>query len=154
MNTGMLRRHIETCVLAAAVAVLSACGSAPAADERPPAAAATDTASASKPATKPATAPAADSAPTKVDMNAIFPPGPGRDLVLNNCQNCHTFVPIVILQMEEAAWTRNSVDHRERVTGLSDADFATLYDYLKVNFNPRRPVPALPQELLDTWTGY
>ena len=87
-------------------------------------------------------------------MNAIFPPGPGRDLVLNNCQNCHTFVPIVILQMEEAAWTRNSVDHRERVTGLSDADFATLYDYLKVNFNPRRPVPALPQELLDTWTGY
>lgn len=98
--------------------------------------------------------PDAKTVAAKVNLDEIFPPGDGRDLVLNNCQNCHTFVPIVILQMEEAAWTRNSVDHRERVTGLSDADFATLYDYLKVNFNPRRPVPALPQELLDTWTGY
>ena len=43
-----------------------------------------------------------------------LPAGSGRDLVLNNCQNCHTFVPIVILQMEEAAWTRNGVDHRPR----------------------------------------
>jgi hypothetical protein len=90
----------------------------------------------------------------RIDINAIFPAGPGRDLALNNCQNCHTFVPLVILQMDEAAWTRNSVDHRPRVTGLSDDDFKTLYDYLKANFNPSRPVPALPQELLDTWTGY
>ena len=92
-------------------------------------------------------------APMKIDMNAIFPPGPGRDLVLNNCQNCHTFVPIVVLQMEEAAWTRSSVDHRPRVSGLSDGEFKTLYDYLKANFNPAHPVPALPRELLDTWTG-
>ncbi len=89
----------------------------------------------------------------KIDMNAIFPAGAGRDLVMNNCQNCHTFVPIVVLQMEEAAWTRSSVDHRPRVTCLSDADFKTLYDYLKANFNPSHPVPALPQALLDTWTG-
>ena len=99
-------------------------------------------------------APAAPApAPLKIDMNAIFPPGPGRDLVLNNCQNCHTFVPIVVLQMEETAWTRSSVDHRPRVSGLSDEEFKTLYDYLKANFNPAHPVPALPRELLDTWTG-
>ena len=142
----MVRREFASWVLTVAVALLPACGPAPAADDRPSAPAAAPAA--------PAPAPAAASAPTRVDMHAIFPPGPGRDLVLNNCQNCHTFVPIVILQMEEAAWTRNSVDHRERVTGLSDGDFTTLYDYLKANFNPRRPVPALPQELLDTWTGY
>ena len=63
---------------------------------------------------------------SKVNMDEIFPPGEGRDLVLNNCQNCHTFVPIVVLQMEEEAWTRNSIDHRERVThaerrGVQDA---------------------------------
>jgi len=40
------------------------------------------------------------------------------------------------------------------IDGLSDQDFKTLYDYLKANFNPAHPVPALPQELLDTWTGY
>ena len=112
-------------------------------------------ASTAQPATPPAaTGDGPQGGPTKVNMDQIFPAGPGRDLVLNNCQNCHTFVPIVILQMEEPAWTRNSVDHRPRVTGLSDEEFKTLYDYLKANFNPQHPVPKLPQELLDTWTGY
>ena len=41
-----------------------------------------------------------------VDIDAIFPPGPGKDLVLNNCQNCHTWVPIVVLQMNEQEWDR------------------------------------------------
>ena len=94
----------------------------------------------------------ASAEPTKIDMDAIFPPGPGRDIVLNACQNCHTFVPIVVLQMNEAAWTRNSRDHRMRVSSMSDADFATAYEYLKKNFNPDRPVPKLPPELLASWT--
>lgn len=87
-------------------------------------------------------------------MDALFPQGEGRDLTLNNCQNCHTFVPIVILQMNEEEWTRSSVNHRERVPALSDDDFATLYTYLKANFNPSRPVPKLPKALLETWTTY
>lgn len=91
---------------------------------------------------------------SKVNMEEIFPAGAGRDLVLNNCQNCHTFVPIVILQMDEDAWTRSSLDHRGRVAGLSDDEFKTLYTYLKANFNPNRPVPKLPQELLESWTTY
>jgi len=136
---------------ATAMTVSAACGSAPAntASVSAPA-----TAAAGETATTAAPAHGSDTAPAKGNMDQIFPPGPGRDLVLNNCQNCHTFVPIVILQMEEAAWTRNSVDHRPRVTGLSDDEFKTLYDYLKANFNPQHPVPRLPQELLDTWTGY
>lgn len=87
-------------------------------------------------------------------MDEIFPAGPGRELVLNNCTTCHTFVPIVILQMTRDAWEHNSRDHRERVTSLGDADFKTLYEYLVANFNPQRPVPTLPKELLKTWTGY
>jgi hypothetical protein len=96
----------------------------------------------------------AAAAATKVDMEAIFPPGPGRELVLNNCTNCHTFVPIVVLQMEKEAWQRNSVDHRERVTSLTDEEFRILYEYLVTNFHPGRPVPKLPKELLETWTSY
>jgi hypothetical protein len=93
-------------------------------------------------------------APERIDMEAIFPPGPGRELVLNNCQNCHTFVPIVVLQMEKDAWQRNSIDHRERVTSVSDEEFKLMYEYLVANFNPDRPVPELPKELLETWTSY
>jgi hypothetical protein len=137
----------------ASMAVSAACGGTPAETPSPAAPAAGAGATNGATAT-PASNGGSDTAPTRVNINEIFPPGPGRDLVLNNCQNCHTFVPIVILQMEEAAWTRNSVDHRPRVTGLSDADFKTIYDYLKANFNPQHPVPALPRELLDTWTGY
>jgi hypothetical protein len=92
--------------------------------------------------------------PQKVNLEAIFPPGRGRELALNNCTTCHTIVPIVVLQMNKEAWERNSRDHRERVKGLSDAEFRTLYEYLKANFNPERPVPKLPQALLETWTSY
>jgi len=89
-----------------------------------------------------------------VDINKIFPPGPGRELVLNNCTSCHTFVPIVVLQMDKEAWEVNSRDHRGRVSGLSDAEFKTVYEYLVKNFNPSTPVPKLPKALLDTWTSY
>jgi hypothetical protein len=104
----------------------------------------------------PAAAPGAEgsSVANKINMEEIFPPGPGRELLLNNCQNCHTFVPIVVLQMDKEGWERNSLDHRDRVRTLSDEEFKTLYDYLAANFNPDRPVPTLPKELLQTWTAY
>ena len=49
-----------------------------------------------------------------------------RELVLQNCQSCHTIVPIVVLQMDKDQWARNSLDHRERVPGLSDEEFAGI----------------------------
>jgi hypothetical protein len=63
-------------------------------------------------------------------------------------------VPIVILQMTKEAWERNRRDHRDRVAGLSDEEVETLYQYVTANFNPDRPVPELPKELLKTWTSY
>lgn len=87
-------------------------------------------------------------------MDELFPSGRGRELLLNNCTTCHTFVPIVMLQLTKEAWERNSTIHRERVPSLTEADHRILYDYLKTNFNPNRPVPKLPQALLDTWTSY
>jgi len=89
-----------------------------------------------------------------IDIDRIFPPGPGRELVLNNCTSCHTFVPIVILQMTKEAWERNRRDHTDRVAGLSEAEKDTLYEYVTANFNPDHPVPKLPKELLKTWTSY
>jgi mono/diheme cytochrome c family protein len=111
-------------------------------------------ASSSKPAGAGADAARASTAPVKVDLDHIFPAGSGRDLVLENCQNCHTFVPIVVLQMDKDAWYRSSLDHRARVTTLTEEQFTTLYAYLQANFGPEHPVPQLPKELLKTWTGY
>src|SRR5262245_44236552 len=98
-----------------------------------------------RPADQPAAAPAksgaapkaaAQAPAAKVNLNEIFPAGRGRELVLNNCTTCHTFVPIVILQMTKQAWERNSRDHRGRVAALSEADFKLLYEYLEANFGP------------------
>ena len=88
------------------------------------------------------------------NIRDVFPDQPGRELVLDNCQSCHVLVPILVLPMDEAAWYRNSLEHRERVEGLSDTEFETLYDYLASNFTPDRPTPDLPPALLDTWTTY
>lgn len=90
----------------------------------------------------------------RVDLDAIFPPGEGRDLLLNNCQSCHTWAPVVVLQMTPDEWARWSTEHRGRVSNLSDAEFETLYAYLVSNFNPDRPVPELPPALLEGWTTY
>ncbi len=97
---------------------------------------------------------AAGSEAAAFNIQDIFPPGPGRDLVLDNCQSCHVLVPIFVLPMDEAAWYRNSLEHRERVEGLNDEEFETLYAYLSSTFTPDRPVPELPPALLDTWTTY
>lgn len=88
------------------------------------------------------------------NIRDVFPEGPGRELVLNNCQSCHVLVPILVLRMDKGAWHRNSIEHRERVEALGDEDFEVLYDYLTTTFTPERPIPELPAALLDTWTTY
>ncbi len=107
-------------------------------------------------ATEPEPTVAAAGSPSVEPFNIrdVFPEGAGRELVLSNCQSCHVLVPILVLAMDEAAWRRNAVEHRERVEGLSDEDFDTLYAYLTTTFTPERPVPELPAALLDTWTTY
>ena len=88
------------------------------------------------------------------NIRDVFPEGEGRELVLNNCQSCHVLVPLLVLPMDEAAWYRNGLEHRERVEGLSDEEFETVYEYLASAFKPDRPKPELPPALLDTWTTY
>ena len=131
-------------VAAIAVLVLASCGSA------------TTSPGASQPVnpTPGSAQPAAGSQPLKINLDEIFPSGKGRELLLNNCTSCHTFVPIVVLQMPKESWVRNASDHRDRVTAMNDTDYKILYDYIVENFNPDKPVPKLPKDLLDTWTSY
>ena len=88
------------------------------------------------------------------NINDVFPEGAGRQLVLDNCQSCHVLVPILVLPLDDAAWYRSSLEHRERVEGLTDTEFEALYEYLASNFTPDKEPPKLPPALLDSWTTY
>lgn len=104
------------------------------------------------------TATSASGAPLKLDMNAIFPPGAGRDLVFENCvSSCHNFFPL-LQQKTPGAWKMTLLgNHRNRVRRLSDAEYALLIAYLVANFNPEKPLPELPPELtvgVRTWSAY
>ncbi len=99
---------------------------------------------------------AATAAPTsssgqsnKVNLDAFMPPGKGRDLLLNNCTSCHSFVCAINGQRSVDAWQAVKIGHRDRVASLSDEDYNTLFTYLETNFNDQKPPPELPPELAN-----
>ncbi len=79
-----------------------------------------------------------------------------RNLIMNNCTVCHTFVPIVMQQFDAGSWQSLMDRHvgGGRVDQLSPQEVAEIRDYLTANFNPDHPQPDLPPELLETWTSY
>jgi hypothetical protein len=76
-----------------------------------------------------------------------------RTLMFNNCTSCHSFVPIVKAQKNDAAWTSLLDGHRERVLHMSDDDFKLLGDFLRSHFNDTQPVPQLPPALEQLGTN-
>jgi hypothetical protein len=108
------------------------------------------------------------SAQDQLDLNAIMPCGtPGfagkqtadqcnaaRNLFMQNCTSCHSFVPIVLLQKNEAGWDGTLAYHRPLLPQLSQADFDLVGQFLKDHFRPDRPVPNLPKTLIDNDAGF
>lgn len=101
-----------------------------------------------------ATIASAGASKVKVNVDELFPQGPGRQLVLDNCMSCHSMAPIVVSQKTKAEWNQLAIVHRDKVSRLSDEEFNQLMDYLIATFNPSHPVPQLPEELLSGWTNY
>ena len=65
---------------------------------------------------KQSTAPKPTANPTgKLDLDKIFPPGPGRELVFENCFTYHTLTPIVVMgsRYDRTDWERNCQEHGE-----------------------------------------
>ena len=100
-----------------------------------PTTAATTSAGAATPATKPGS------------MASFLPAGPGRDLLLTNCGNCHSPLCPVIGQRAAGHWQTVKTNHKSQVGAMSDSDYKTLFDYLEANFNDTKPEPALPAEM-------
>jgi hypothetical protein len=91
----------------------------------------------------------------RAEVDKIFPPGKGQDLVFQACTNCHNWVPLVMAGFDNNAWEQNKLNHRNRVSGLSDSDFNYLYNYLEQTFPAGHPVPTnIPADLLQEWTSY
>lgn len=93
-----------------------------------------------------AAAPAAE-APTNVAE--IFPEGPGKQLVLNNCASCHQVACAAIGQRPAGRWEELREAHREHAPGLSDEDLTAIFAYLGANFGSDRPEPVVPPEFLE-----
>lgn len=120
-------------------ALLSGCSevSAPGSEEAPPASA-------------PQAGTGADATPAQPATVAdLFPEGPGRDLVLNNCTACHAVACSVIGQRTATRWDSLREDHRDKVSSLSEQDVNTLFAYLKERFNDTRPEPTVPPAFLE-----
>ena len=82
--------------------------------------------------------------PTLMD---ILPAGKGLPLLLENCGSCHSTVCAVKGQRTKGRWSSLRRDHQERVAGMSDEEFATLFSYLSENFSDSKPEPNLTPEM-------
>jgi hypothetical protein len=114
-------------------------------------------AEAAEPAEEPAEAAEAEepAAGGSINIESYFPEGEGREETLTSCAGCHSFAPLIIAQKSPDAWRLTMREHRSQyMESLSDEDAAVITAYLIANFNPDKPVPELPPELLEGFTNY
>ena len=106
-------------------------------------------AAASKPAASSASVPAAASGAAASEPKSvadIFPPGAGRERVLNSCGNCHNVACAAIGQRNALRWDALRDGHKEHMQG---ADLSVVFAYLKENFDDRKPAPVVPPRFLE-----
>ena len=82
-------------------------------------------------------------------LASIFPPGPGRELVLNSCGSCHSAVCAARGQRTAERWDSIKKDHKDKLTSSSSEDLNVMFSYLKTNFNDAKPEPQIAAELLQ-----
>jgi cytochrome c5 len=76
----------------------------------------------------------------------LFPPGDGREPVVNSCGSCHNLACAVIGQRTSARWDTLKTSHGDKVTGV---DLDVAFNYLKSHFNDSQPEPAVPPDFLN-----
>jgi hypothetical protein len=89
----------------------------------------------------------------KINIDALLPNAPGRELVLQYCVNCHNIAPIALAHKTPDEWVAHRQSHVGRLS-LSQDEWDKIYNYLTVNYPADRVVPTLPPQLLKDWTSY
>jgi hypothetical protein len=82
-------------------------------------------------------------------LATVFPPGRGREKVLNACGSCHALVCVTRGQRTAERWENIKASHRDKLTDAGSGDLDEMFLYLKTNFNETRPEPRVPAELLQ-----
>lgn len=77
-----------------------------------------------------------------------------RGLFMQNCTSCHTVIPVMRMQKPESEWDGTLIRHREKMSEAADEDLDLIRQFLKDHFRPDRPVPPIPQELIDSDPGF
>ena len=130
-------RNIERLAAAVLLAAAAGCGNTPGP-------------TAEKAASIPkAGAKAAKAAAAPLNIGSIFPPGDGRELVLSTCGACHPVVCSARGQRTAERWESIRKSHQDKLTGQSSANVASMFAYLKQNFNETKPEPKIPAELAE-----
>lgn len=86
----------------------------------------------------------------RVNLDTIAPRGKGRDLVIMNCDYCHSWICTVRNQRTFDHWMMVEEVHSGRGwVVLNDEDWDTLWRYLEDNFNDQKPEPDVPPAFKD-----
>jgi hypothetical protein len=112
-----------------------------------PAQAPAATPAAAQPQPTPATA--AIGAAKALNVGDLFPPGAGRDQVMDTCGTCHPVACSARGQRTADQWDHIRETHKDRLTAVSAENLNTLYAYLKANFNDTKPEPQIPAEFIQ-----
>ena len=102
-------------------------------------------ASADQATAMPSPTPTPASGPQRLDLDEIFPPDEGRELVFQTCLSCHEILPFGGVRKSRGEWLDHQAEHTPRFAQLShearpsDAELETLYEYLITNFDRGRP---------------
>ena len=102
-----------------------------------------ESSSASAPA--PSAAPAA-AQPEPKTVADIFPAGPGKEQVLNNCASCHNVACSTIGQRSAERWAALKKAHKDRV---NTPDYDLIFSYLESHFSDKQPEPTVPPQFLE-----
>jgi len=88
-----------------------------------------------KPAQAAKPAPPAAAAPgAAAHAPAVLPPGPGRDLVVNECSQCHSLATVTSTHQGKGDWSATVDEMIGRGANLTDAQERIVADYLAQHF--------------------
>lgn len=85
----------------------------------------------------------------KLNLDDFAPPARGRDLLIQNCNACHSFACAIRGRRTLEHIQNIKRDMRDKVSGLTDEDYDTLFAYLEENFDNTKPEPKLPPQLVQ-----
>lgn len=72
--------------------------------------------------------------PPPVASGEGLPDGPGKDVVVRVCGNCHEPIRAASVRLTRDGWTETVDDMKRRGARGSDQDFEIVVDYLAANF--------------------